>query len=113
MRRRDWPFIIFWVGALLFVGLVWWGAIGLLSLSHADAKLWVVDNLPLTTGQGYLSSAHSQSIGVVSNCFTMTNVMVLCEDPPTIWINPKLEPRDAANRVLGAFQAMGYMEQKP
>ncbi len=45
----------------------------------------------------------------VTQCLTMSDVISICGgSKPTIWINPKLEPRDAANRLLGAFQAMGY-----
>jgi hypothetical protein len=45
----------------------------------------------------------------MTNCVTMIGVMELCSTPPTIWINPALEPRDVANRLLGAFQEMGYI----
>lgn len=45
----------------------------------------------------------------MDQCLTMSDVISICGgSKPTIWINPKLEPRDAANRLLGAFQAMGY-----
>lgn len=46
---------------------------------------------------------------LMTNCVTMIGVMELCSTPPTIWINPALEPRDVANRLLGAFQEMGYI----
>lgn len=45
-----------------------------------------------------------------AQCLHMLDVIDLCGgDSPTIWLNPKLEPRDVANRLLGAFEAMGYL----
>lgn len=59
-------------------------------------------------------STNIPSTGInLATCIDYPNVIRLCGgDHPTIWLNPDLEPRDSANRLLGAFEAMGYVIQR-
>lgn len=49
-------------------------------------------------------------MSLYGTCVDFPGSFKLCGgDKPTIWISPKLTPRDVANRMIGAFQALGYI----
>jgi hypothetical protein len=44
-------------------------------------------------------------------CVTMPALKLCPGDPPTVWLDPKAEPRDVARRLLEALVQMGFREQ--
>lgn len=88
---------------LLVLAALAGSAMGQTSTPNQDMEKW-------------LAPSNEMDWSTLKQCLHMPDVIDLCGgDKPTIWLNPKLEPRDAANRLLGAFEAMGYLpvEKRP